>query len=326
MNAVPDQETYVPIYLGTMRANTLQLFSIYIKIADNYVLYHTGGERLNEEVLNKLIYNKITFVYIRKKDTGAYNEYLAENLSLILRDPVTSVEEKAEIANYSIRTIAHYIFEQPDPANLKLFRQSVVSATDFILNYEEAIYALIRMTSYNFTIPNHSINVGIFATGLAKTILRNDPAHKIQEIAMGFFLHDIGKSLIPESIMNKPGPLTHSEWKTMKLHPSEGFKLLTNNNIRSEEIKIIVTQHHERNSGKGYPRGLKGNQIHMYSKICLIADIFEALTSHRPYKKRHDSSFNALLTMKNEMLKEFDPFFFQQFVLLFRNTFGTSHI
>jgi len=304
-----------------MRANTLQYFSIYLKVVNNFVLYHSGGEKLNEDVLNKLISNKISFIYIQKKDIDKYYEYLAENLAIILRDPKISLKEKAEVSNYSIRSIAYALFEKPNQKTLKQFKSSINSTTEFIINYEEAIYTLIRMTSNRFNIPTHSINVGIFATGLAKLLLGKDPGHRIHELASGFFLHDIGKSLQPPAIINKPGPLTHSEWKTMKQHPAEGFKLLMNYNYTGEEIKIIVTQHHERNNGRGYPLGLRGNEIHMYSKICCIADVFEALTSQRPYKKRNESSFNAFLIMRNEMMKEFDPYFFQQFVLLFRNAY-----
>ncbi|MFC1561219.1 HD-GYP domain-containing protein, partial [Candidatus Latescibacterota bacterium] len=135
-----------------------------------------------------------------------------------------------------------------------------------------------------------------------------------------FFLHDIGKCFIPSDIIIKSQPLTHEEWKILKLHPSHGYKLLSKFNVNSEIVRTIVMQHHERHNGRGYPFGLKGNEIHIYSKICCLADAFEALTSYRQYRpanKKNMSSFDALLTLKNEMSDEIDPHFFQQFVLLF---------
>jgi HD-GYP domain-containing protein (c-di-GMP phosphodiesterase class II) len=86
--------------------------------------------------------------------------------------------------------------------------------------------------------------------------------------------------------------------------------------VLSEEIAAIVLQHHERNDGKGYPLGLKGDKIHTLSKICTIADVFDALTSQRPYRTSK-SSFHALGIMQNEMKHEFDGEFFAQFVRLF---------
>ncbi|MCE5249338.1 HD domain-containing protein [bacterium] len=323
MDQTPPAE-FIPIYLRTMRVNTLQSFSIYIKVVDNYVLYHSGGEKLTEGVLNKLIENKIVYVYIRKQDTEAYLQYLSENLSKTLKDPDVSLKEKSEIANVSIRSIAFTFFDKPSEETLKQYMTSVATLAEYILTYEEAIYTLIRLTSNKYGISTHSINVGMYATGLAKNLLADDPSHNIKEISAGFFLHDVGKSLIPGQILYKNGPLTHSEWKTMKRHPTEGFKLLNQFNLNSNEIKIITTQHHERKNGKGYPIGIKGDGIHIYSKICSIADSFEALTATRPYKKRNESSFNALLILKNEMMNEFDPFFFQQFVLLFREALEQS--
>ena len=79
-------------------------------------------------------------------------------------------------------------------------------------------------------------------------------------------------------------------------------------------------QHHERSDGRGYPRGMKNDRIHIYGRICAIADVFEALTSQRPYRSHNSnglSSFKAFMTMKDEMKNEFDPVFFRQFVLLF---------
>ncbi|MFC1512341.1 HD-GYP domain-containing protein, partial [Candidatus Latescibacterota bacterium] len=131
-----------------------------------------------------------------------------------------------------------------------------------------------------------------------------------------FFLHDIGKSLIPIRILNKKGTLSSIEWEIIKEHPDKGYRLLEKFGTISEEIEIIVLQHHERHDGNGYPRGLKGEQIHIYAKICMIADVFDALTSYRPYKEKY-STFDALKIMKNEMYKNFNPEFFEKFAKLF---------
>ena len=96
----------------------------------------------------------------------------------------------------------------------------------------------------------------------------------------------------------------------------KGYKILEKFGEISEEIGVIVLQHHERHDGKGYPRGLKGDQIHIYAKICSMADVFDALTSYRKFKEKN-STFNVLKIMKGEMNKNFDPEFFEKFVKLF---------
>ena len=93
----------------------------------------------------------------------------------------------------------------------------------------------------------------------------------------------------------------------------------------NDETKIIVLQHHERKNGKGYPMGLKGDNINIYSKICSIADTFEALTSYRPFRKTSHTSFKAIKIIKKEMRNEFDPYFFEQFVLLFTDKYRNQN-
>jgi HD-GYP domain-containing protein (c-di-GMP phosphodiesterase class II) len=314
------EQQYIPIFLKTIRANTINSFNIYIKLKGKYVLYHAGGENLTESIIDNLKSNKVGIVYVSNKDKESYNRYLVDNLTVISTDKSIPVEERSRIVHYSVRSIAHQFFTKPDMKSLGFFRNSVTKMTDFILLDDEALFNLVRLSSSNFENYVHSINVGVFGTGLAKFLLGQDSRHNIQKVATGLFLHDIGKTLIPQEILNKANPLNHNEWNIIKQHPVEGFKLLNNMNALNDEIKTIVMQHHERMSGRGYPMGLKGNQIHLYSKICSIADSFDALTSKRPYRKSVESSFNALLILKNEMIREVDMNIFQQFVKLFTNS------
>ena len=311
------EQQYFPIYLKTMRANTIQAFNIYIKVKGKYVLYHSGGENLTEDILLKLIDNKVGVVFIADKDKESYNRYLVDNMPAFIKDKAIPLDERTKIIHYSVKSIALQFFSKPDIQMLPYFHNSVSKLTDFILLDDDALFSLVRLSSNTFENYIHSINVGVFGTGLAKFLLGHDSRHNIQKIATGLFLHDIGKSIIPPAILKKSNPLNHNEWNIVKQHPVEGYKLLSNMNFITEESRIIVMQHHERKSGRGYPMGLKDNQIHLYSKICSIADSFDALTSTRPYRKTVESSFNALLILRNEMMKEIDPTIFQQFVKLF---------
>jgi len=103
----------------------------------------------------------------------------------------------------------------------------------------------------------------------------------------------------------------------MREHPDLGFKLLTETNQVSEESRLIVLQHHERANGAGYPLKLRGNEIHVYGRICSVADVFDALVSKRPYKEKL-KPFEALHVMKSEMIDHFNPEIFEKFVLLFK--------
>jgi HD-GYP domain-containing protein (c-di-GMP phosphodiesterase class II) len=104
--------------------------------------------------------------------------------------------------------------------------------------------------------------------------------------------------------------------KAMKAHPYQGYKILKETEQLTEECRIIAMQHHERDDGTGYPNCLKGTDIHVYGRICCIADVYDALTSERPYKQRL-KPFEALKLMKEQMINHFHKELFDKFVLLF---------
>jgi len=135
----------------------------------------------------------------------------------------------------------------------------------------------------------------------------------MRELGAAFFLHDLGKSCIPLEILNKPGRLDDAEMMRVMDHPSEGYKLLEASGELSPECAAVVLQHHERVDGSGYPVGLRGEGIHIFGRICCIADVYDALTADRPYKTRV-SPFEALTVMRNEMLPHLTPWLFEKFV------------
>ena len=187
---------------------------------------------------------------------------------------------------------------------------------DFVLKNNESLQNFIAMTTVDESMYSHCINVGIYSMGITLELLRIKPDLKYYELVAGFFLHDIGKCGTPLEILNKKGPLTNIEWKFIKRHPEEGCYLLKKCKALTTEAEIIISQHHERFNGSGYPQGLLGKDIHLYAKICTLTDVFDALTSERPYRRKY-SSFVALKIMKDELQSSFDPTLFNLFVRLF---------
>lgn len=133
----------------------------------------------------------------------------------------------------------------------------------------------------NYTF-SHSTNVTIYALALAMKLGFNDK--QLNEIGLGSMLHDIGKVEIPTEILNKDGKLTEQEYDLVKQHPTIGFEMLRKQRSISLLSAHCAFQHHEKLDGTGYPRGIKGDEIHLYGKILAIADVFDALTSHRSYR------------------------------------------
>ena len=309
--------SYIPINPQTIKVGGIRSFDSFFKTREGkMVLYCAGGETVSDDIREKITEHNIHKLYIRNEDKSDYDNYIQENLSNILKDPDISSSDKTESAFNSIKTTAQTLFKSPEAKIIQRYKRVIFSTIEFVLQDDSYLKKLIDLTTLDFSNYNHSINVGIFSIGLSKKLLGTQPGHNLKEIAAGFFLHDIGKSVIPPRILNKKGPLSHVEWEIIKTHPEKGCKILEKFGEVSKEIEIIVLQHHERHDGNGYPGGLKEDQIHLYAKICMIADVFDALTSYRPYKEKF-STFDALKIMKNEMSKNFDPEFFEKFVRLF---------
>ena len=120
-------------------------------------------------------------------------------------------------------------------------------------------------------------------------------------------MHDIGKVGIPDSILKKPAKLNDEEKTIMHTHAELGYKML-NSSERTllKSAAIVAYEHHEKWNGSGYPRGLKGDEIHIYGRITAIADVFDALGSERVYKKAWDDE-KIFRLFKEESGKQFDP-------------------
>jgi HD-GYP domain-containing protein (c-di-GMP phosphodiesterase class II) len=154
---------------------------------------------------------------------------------------------------------------------------------------------------------------------------RIDPSlAELPEVAYGFFLHDIGKVGIPETILCKPGPLDDQEWLVMREHPAIGAMIVEPIRFLSGAVDI-VRSHHERWDGLGYPRGLRGTQISLAARIFAVADSFDAMTSDRPYRAALPMEV-ALDEIASSSGTQFDPDVVEAFLALAdERGFGLNH-
>ena len=129
---------------------------------------------------------------------------------------------------------------------------------------------------------SHIRRVQVFAAGLAQAL--GMPENEIQGVKTAALLHDIGKLAVPEHILSKPGPLTQEEFQKIRIHPQVGAEIIAGVPFPYPVAPLILS-HHERWDGKGYPAGMKGDEIPLGARILAVVDYFDALTSERPYHK-----------------------------------------
>jgi putative nucleotidyltransferase with HDIG domain len=126
-----------------------------------------------------------------------------------------------------------------------------------------------------------------------------------REIGFGALLHDVGKIAVPDQILLKPGKLTDQEWVEMRKHPEAGYRIVKRIGFLKNAAEIVYA-HHEQYDGNGYPRGLKGESIPLGARMFMVADVFDALTSERPYRSPMTYE-EAAAEIKGQSGSHFDP-------------------
>jgi diguanylate cyclase (GGDEF)-like protein/putative nucleotidyltransferase with HDIG domain len=163
------------------------------------------------------------------------------------------------------------------------------------------------------TAQSHIRRVQVYAAGLARALGMSDP--EIQGVKTAALLHDIGKLAVPEHILSKPGPLTQEEFQKIRIHPQVGAEIISGVPFPYPVAPLILS-HHERWDGKGYPAGLKADEIPLGARILSVVDYFDALMSERPYHKA--MSFDAAIgLLRQESAKALDPRVVQTFIEMY---------
>ena len=153
-----------------------------------------------------------------------------------------------------------------------------------MLGRDELLLDLQDMRSHHNATYNHCINVSLYATACG--IGLGMQQKELHDLATAAMLHDIGKTMIDTSILDKPGKLTDEERAIINKHPQIGYDMLYGNPGISAATRAGVLLHHENEDGSGYPKGLSGNEIPLIAKIIHVADVYDALCSKRAYKAR----------------------------------------
>lgn len=315
---------FLPLVPDTLMAKHPLYFDVYEKLttAEIKLLLPNGSEvplaiqsfiRLRKREAAKRFYLPAS----QREDLSRYQEAILPDL---LSDADVPVLAKCNVLQNVTTNLSQEMFDSPTPLNIQRQRRNVEQMVDFTLHDPAALKGLLSLTHHDYFTYTHSVNVGVYALTIAFEHLYNIGAvskSTLQRIAAGFFLHDIGKSLVPREVINKNGPLDEAEWEEMRKHPAHGHALLLEEGNLTPEVATVVLQHHEKMIGGGYPEGLKGDAIHLYARICSVADAFDALTTRRSYKLAV-APFDALAIMKKDMYAQFDPDVFQTFVLLMR--------
>jgi len=177
--------------------------------------------------------------------------------------------------------------------------------TKEVINAPEIMFCLGQVHDSDEYTYVHSLNVALISGFIAHKLFPDDEEF-VNCMSIGGVLHDLGKAKVPNEILNKPGPLTDSEFEMMKRHTIYGEELAKGFGINDPRILSVIRGHHERYSGKGYPDVLSKDKISIEARISAVADVFDALTGRRVYKEPMECR-SAVTMMIEKMSMHFDP-------------------
>ncbi len=287
----------------------------------------TEGMRLDQAIVNRA--GKVLMergILLKKEDLDSLREmgivgvYISEGEDYFaeVEDEKLSKETVAQIEKHIVKDQAkvnlsesvkqrvsqgiQYLYSNTESAD---FADASTSITDELMraiNENDAIAidigALKISDEYTF---KHSVDVATMSMIIGKKYGLD--SKQIYEIGIAGLLHDIGKSKIPNEILNKPARLTDDEFAIMKQHSVYGYHILQRKEQLSKDIIYGVLQHHEKLNGRGYPMGVDRNKISLFARILSIADIYDALVTERPYKKGFSprTAVEMLMSMTEEL-------------------------
>ena len=270
----------VPI--ESIRENSLLGKSIYN--SDGQILLRAGIVLTNSRIKRVKALNFFSLYIIDEYSSGEIEDIIKPELRQksisILKETFCDIERIATVHKFEKRLMKDYTKKEQEYFNS--INNIAEELLDNVLSNDNVLLSLVDIKSMDNYTYAHCVNVAIISIvlGISLNLSKRDLTH----LCIGALIHDIGKSFIPREVIQKPSKLTTEEFEQIQNHPQYGYNFLGNFFNLSSYSKLIVLQHHERFDGLGYPNQISGADINYLSRIVSIADVYDALTSDRPYK------------------------------------------
>lgn len=302
------------------------MYVLSVRTKGKTVSVKSEGYISSKENIDKLITAGITHLTVdpsRQKQAEKIDKILPEIKDKSLTTPskktsaIISFEQEMTIASKlydDAKSLQHKILNsltEHKTINVLEAKESTDAIVDSIFRNQDALSCMTRLRIKDEYLVEHSLNVSILMTLFAKHLAFDREI--IEQLALGAFLHDVGKVLIPPEILHKPGKLTTQEFEVIKGHVDLGVKVLKETPELPKLVIEIVQQHHERLDGKGYPKQLSAQNISQYGRMIAIVDSYDAMTAERVYKTGMHP-IKAFKILMKDAPDSFDSDLVEQFV------------
>lgn len=291
-------------------------FGIYLKNSKGFTLYAKAGEAFTPRHREQLHLHGVDAVYVTEAQRNVFIAHRETYLGKVLSDETIPLPERAKLFYDTSTEIVQEVFERKLPRNLQRATfdrvHALVSEGISFLTLENSLKTVAALVAHDYNTYSHSLHVFVYSQALLQSYGFDEES--LVQFGLGAMLHDIGKTFLDESILTKPGPLTPEERTEVFRHPVMGVGACARMPLTQDAINCILF-HHEKLDGTGYPCGLTADEIPLPVRAITIADIYDALTSNRPYAPAMNA-FKVLRMMMNDMSTQIDRTMFRRFVLL----------
>jgi HD-GYP domain-containing protein (c-di-GMP phosphodiesterase class II) len=279
----PTMLGFLPVATAGLSATAVLNCDLFIRWPGRRVteLYRGRNYTLGESDLAHLRAEGVEKLYIRLADADAYRDYLCEHV--LHREELPVAVRLGALKEVTRVAFQDALASRGTDRLIETAGSFGRELTSLVAEKPSAFGEVFKMLEHDYYTFTHVCNVAVYCSLLAK-LLGMTGEHELSELAAAALLHDIGKRHIPLAVLNKAERLTEEEWDLIREHPASGFRELAQRGDLSWAQLMVVYQHHERLDGQGYPVGTCSDGIHPWAKICAVADVFDALSCHRPYR------------------------------------------
>ncbi|MEK6774047.1 MAG: HD domain-containing phosphohydrolase [Bdellovibrionota bacterium] len=268
---------YVSIRVSTLRGDQAIDFDAYIKINDKYILYLRKGDSFEGARLKRLKEKKLKKMFITPDVEEHYRNYLKKNIEVAYdNNSSKSIETRSEIIQGHQQSNTEMVFENPeDQACYNETKKSAGEYVQFLMANSQAVSSVLKIENTDKNVAHHGVSVATLSVALAQK-LKVDPK-LISLLTLGALLHDIGHHDSPVNIQRKLSEMSPEDLKLYKTHPSVGSARVRDKKHFDQLVIKIINEHEESLDGKGYPSGLRENQLDPLSIIVSAANTFDRM-------------------------------------------------
>lgn len=305
----------------------------------------SAGSILNTQLIAKMSFYRIQEVCVEEEDEPKVEEPKEPEVQAVVPEPEPPKKEdiipKNDTISYSQKLKTDPVFQDFQlnySKNIAFLKETFdkiiagngdsIDQNDLLRNAETLFQSktsmqlfdmLHNMRSLDDSVYAHNVNVALVARTLGKWL--KWPKDRLNTLTVAGLLHDIGKTQIPEEILNKSGSLSDEEFNLIRQHPQMGHKLLKTVKHLDSAILYSALQHHERFDGSGYPKGLPGDEIDDFAAVIAIADVYDAMTATRSYRAPM-SAFQVIAAFEHDGYNKYKP----QYILTFLSNIAAAYL